>query len=460
MQGTHPVIGTVRPAYGIPTSRACEHAWEYRILSRSTGASSLPSVLYEQERGAMEVVYPICCGIDGHQATLTACLRRVSEDGQLTTELREFGTTYTALLALSDWLVAAHCPVVALESTGVDWKPIYHVLVGVVEVFIGNAYDMRRRPGKKTDKADAIWIAELLAHGLIQPSFIPPPEIRALRDLTRTRVALIQTRTQAKNRSQAILEDTNIKLASVASDVFGKSGRHMLEALIGGERDPQKLAAMALGKMKRKVPQLTLALTGQFTAHHGRLIQGALDLIDLLDRQLATIDTQIGALVEPLQPQIAQLDTIPGVDATAAWLILAEIGTDMRRFGSHARLASWAGVSPGNNESAGKRRRGKSRRGNRYLRRVLVQCAWAARKTATFLGRTFRRLEVRIGKKKAALAVAHKILVIIYHLLAEGTFYDEGRYAYSGPKQEERDQKRAIKALERLGSRVTIERVA
>jgi transposase len=180
----------------------------------------------------------------------------------------------------------------------------YHVLVGVVEVFIGNADDMRRRPGKKTDKADAIWIAELLAHGLIQPSFVPPPEIRALRDLTRTRVSLIQMRTQAKNRIQAVLEDTNIKLASVASDVFGKSGRQMLEALIAGEREPQKLAAMALGKMRRKLPQLELALTGQFTDHHGRIIQGALDLIDLLDRQIAEIDAQIGELVEPLQPQI------------------------------------------------------------------------------------------------------------------------------------------------------------
>jgi transposase len=408
----------------------------------------------------MDVVYPICCGVDGHQATLTACLRRVSQDGQITTELREFGTTYSDLLALSDWLVAEHCPVVALESTGVYWKPIYHVLVGVAEVFIGNAYDMRRRPGKKTDKADAIWIAELLAHGLIQPSFVPPPEIRALRDLTRTRVALIQTRTQAKNRIQAVLEDTNIKLASVASDVFGKSGRQMLDALIAGERDPQKLAAMALGKMRRKLPQLELALTGQFTDHHGRIIQGALDLIDLLNTQIAQIDEQIEELVEPLRPQIDQLDTIPGVNATAAWLIIAEIGTDMSRFGSHARLSSWAGVSPGNNESAGKRRRGKSRRGNRYLRRVLVQCAWGARKTATFLGRTFRRLEVRIGKKKAALAVAHKILVIIYHLLSEGTFYDEGRYEQVGPKQEARERKRAIKALERLGYRVTVESVA
>lgn len=314
----------------------------------------------------MDVVYPICCGIDGHQATLTAWLRRVSQDGQITTELREFGTTYPDLLTLSDWLVAAHCPVVARESTGVYWKPIYHVLVGVAEVFIGNADDMRRRPGKKTDKADALWIAELLAHGLIQPSFIPPPEIRALRDLTRTRVALIQTRPQAKNRIQAVLEDTNMKLASVASDVFGKSGRPMLNALMAGERDPKTLATMALGKMRRQLPQLELALTGQFTDHHGRIIQGALDLIDLLDRQLAEIDVHLGQLVESLHPQLEQLDTIPGVDATAAWLVIAEIGTDMSRCGSHARLAAWAGVSPGNNESAGKRRRGKSRRGKRY----------------------------------------------------------------------------------------------
>jgi transposase len=273
-------------------------------------------------------------------------------------------------------------------------------------------------------------------------------------------VSLIQTRTQAKNRLPAVLEDTNIKLASVVSDVFGTSGRHRLEALIAGERNPNKLAAMALGKLRRKLPQLEFALTGQFTDHHGRIIQGALDLIDLLDHQIAEIDVQIGELVEPLQPQIDQLDTIPGVEITAARLILAEIGTAMSHFGSHARLSSWAGVSPGNNESAGKRRRGKSRRGNRYLRRVFVQCAWGARKTPTFLGRTFRRLEVRIGKKKAALAVAHKLWVIIYHLLAEGTFYDEGRYVQVGPKQEERDRKRAIKALERLGYSVTLERVA
>jgi transposase len=408
----------------------------------------------------MQVVHPVCCGIDCHQAQLTACLRRVSEDGSITTALREFGTTYGELLALSDWLVAESCPVVAMESTGVYWKPVYHVLSAVVDVYIGNSYDMRRRPGKKTDKADATWIAELLAHGLIEPSFIPPPSIRALRDLTRTRVALVQTRTQAKNRIQGILQDTNIKMSSVITDVFGKSGRRMLEALIAGERNPKKLAAMALGKLKRKRSELELALTGQFTDHHGFIIEAALSLIDMVEGQLAELDARIGELVAPLEPQIEQLDSIPGIDATGAWHILAEIGTDMSRFGSATRLSAWAGVSPGNNESAGKRRRGKSRRGNRYLRRVLVQCAWGARKTPTFLGRTFRRLEVRIGKKKAAMAVAHKILVIIYHLLADGTFYDEGRYVHVGPKQEERDRKRAIKALERLGYNVTVERVA
>ena len=408
----------------------------------------------------MQVVYPVCCGIDVHQAQLTACLRRVSPEGQITTERRDFGTTYAELLALSDWLMESHCPVVAMESTGVYWRPVYHVLAGTVEVLVGNAREMRPRPGKKTDPADATWIAELLAHGLIRPSFVPPPMISALRDLTRTRVALVQTRTQAKNRVHKVLEDTNVKLSSVVTDLFGVSGRRMLAALIAGERDANTLAALALGKLRRKLPQLELALAGQFTAHHARLIQGALDLIDLLDRQIAELDQQIGELVHPLRPQITQLDSIPGVDETAARDILAEIGTDMSRFGDAARLASWAGLCPGNNESAGKRRHGRTRKGNRYLRRVLVQCAWAARKTPTFLGRTFRRLEARLGGKKAAMAVAHKILVLVYHLLAEGTVYDEQRYTHLQPRQEEQWRRRAVKALERLGYQVVLEKVA
>jgi transposase len=408
----------------------------------------------------MQVEHPVCCGIDVHKDTLTACLRRVEDNGQVHKEGREFATTYTSLLALSDWLVEQHCPVVAMESTGVYWKPVYHVLAGTVEVFIGNAHELRSRPGKKTDKRDAAWIAELLAHGLIRPSFVPPPESCALRDVTRTRVALVQTRSQSKNRVHKLLEDTNLKLGSVVSDLFGVTGRRMLAALVAGERDPQVLASLALGSLKHKRPQLALALTGQFTAHHGTLLGLLLELIEMLDRQIATLDQQIGALVAPLQAQIAQLDSIPGVDIIAARDILAEIGTDMSRFGDAARLASWAGVCPGNHESAGKRYRGKTRKGNRYLRRILVQCAWGARKTPTFLGRTFRRLEVRIGKKKAALAIAHKILVIVYHLLAAGTCYEEARYDQYNPRQEARERQRAIKALERLGYTVTVERAA
>jgi transposase len=408
----------------------------------------------------MQVVHPLCCGIDVHQARVTACLRQVHEDGQVTTEVREFATTYEALLALSEWLATQHCPVVAMESTGVYWKPVYHVLVGVVEVLVGNAREMRPRPGKKTDKADARWIAALLAHGLIRPSFVPPPEIRALRDLTRTRVGLVQTRTQAKNRVQKVLEDSNIKLASVVSDVFGKSGRQMLQALLAGERNAQKLASLALGRLRRKLPDLEVALTGQCTEHHGRLIAWSLELMDMLERQIAELDEQIRLLGEPFLPQIEQLDSIPGVDVTAARAILGEIGTDMSWFGSAARLASWAKVSPGNNASAGKRRQGRTGKGNRYLRRILVQCAGAARKTPTFLGRTFLRLEACLGGKRAAVAVGHKMLVIVYHLLWQGTYDEEQRYADQQPKQEERDRKRAIKALERLGYHVTVERVA
>jgi transposase len=361
-------------------------------------------------------VHPICCGIDVHQAQLTACLRRVDTDGQVTQEVREFATTYDALLTLSTWLTEQQCPVVALESTGVYWRPVYHVLVGTVEVLVSHAQEMRRRPGHKTDKADARWIAELLAHGLMRPSFIPPPPIGALRDLTRTRVALIQARTQANNRVVKVLEDTTIKLTSVVSDLFGRSGRRMLAALLAGERDPKTLAALALGVLRRKQSPLELALTGQFTEHHAWLIQGALELIDLLDRQIADLDQHVSELMAPLAPQMEQLISIPGVEATAARAILAEIGTEMRHFGSAARLASWTGVCPGNDESAGKRRSGRTRKGNRYLRRVLVQCAWAARKTPTFPGHTFRRLEGRLGGKKAAMAVAHKILVIRVYL--------------------------------------------
>jgi transposase len=408
----------------------------------------------------MQVMHPVCCGIVVHAAQLTACLRRVSEDGQITTELVEYGTTYRELLACRSWLHKQHCPVVALESTGVYSKPVYHVLSDTVDVHLANSRDVRQRTGKKTDKRDATWIAELLAHGLITPRCVPPPTIRALRDLTRTRVSLVQTRTQSKNRVYKILEDTNIKLARVVSDVFGTSARRMLDALMCGARDPAKPSVMALGSLRGKIPQREVALEGQCTAHHAKLIQGSRELVDVLGRQIAEMDQQIDELLGEMAPQLEQLESIPGVSDMTARDIIAEIGLDMTRFGSASRLASWAGLSPGNNESAGKRRKGRTRQGNRYLRRVLVPCAWATRKTSTFLGRTFRRLEARVGGMKAAVAVAQKILVIIYHLLLEGTLYEEERYDRLLPRQEERDRQRAIKARERLGYAVTLDKVA
>jgi transposase len=405
----------------------------------------------------VEVHHPICCGIDVHKAKLTACLRTVRSGSNVNKEIQSFDTTTKGLLELQTWLLEASCPVVAMESTGVYWKPVYHILRHAVEVIVGNARDIRNLPGKKTDTTDAQWIAELLAHGLIRPSFVPPPEICALRDLTRTRVKIVQMRTQSKNRVHKTLQDCNIKLSSVASETFGKSGRLMLDALIAGQRDPKVLAQMAKGVLRRKIPQLELALTGQFTDHHGLLIQLSLEQIDQFDEQIARIDAHLFEMCGPMLTEIRQLISIPGIDHRAARDILGEIGTDMTRFVSSGRLSSWASMCPGNNESAGKRRGGRTRKGNRWLRRTLCECAWATRKTDTHLGRCFRRLEKRIGGKKAAMAVGHKMLVIIYHLLSDGTFYEEERYELEQPREKERQRSRAVRLLESMGYEVTLE---
>ena len=318
---------------------------------------------------------------------------------------------------------------------------------------MANSHAVRQRPGHKTDQRAATWSAELLAPGLIKPRCVPPPEMRALRDLTRTRVSLVQRRTHAQNRVYKIVADTTITLASVVSEVCGTSARRLLEAWVAGERDAAKLSAMALGSWRRKIPQLAVALAGPCTAHHAKLIAGALELVDVRGRQSVAMDQQLHELLGPI-------DSLPGVNEITVRDILAEMGLDMTRCGSASWLSAWAGWSPGHHESAGKRRQGRPRQGKRYLRRVLVQCAWATRKTSTFLGRTFRRLEARLGGKKAAVAVTHKIVVLISHLLLEGPFYEEERYERLVPRQEERERKRALKALERLGSAVTLEKVA
>jgi transposase len=371
-----------------------------------------------------------------------------------------FDTTMRGLTSLLEWLVENECKIAAMESTGVYWKPVYHVLSPVVTVWVANAAEVKQRRGKKTDKADAKWLAELLAHDLIQPSFVPPPMISALRDMVRTRTALVNSRTQAKNRVLAVLEDTNIKLSSVASDPFGRSGRAMMDALVAGYHDPKALAQMAKGILRRKIPQLEAALEGSFTEHHAALIRLSLAAVDLFNDQIAELDGRIAAMVDPIRKEVDLTKSIPGVQETAARAIIAEIGTDMSRFVSQDRLSSWAGVCPGNNESAGKRKSGKVRRGNRHLKRILIECAWATRKTNSFLGRTFRRLEARIGGKKAAVAVGHKILVIIFHLLSEGTVYNDGKYDLPSPKEGLRQQKRAIDTLQRLGFEVTLKPAA
>ena len=404
----------------------------------------------------MEMVHPICCGLDVHQASISACMRQVMADGMIKLESRTFDTTMRGLTSLLEWLKENGCMIAAMESTGVYWKPVYHVLSPVVTVWVANAAEVKQRRGKKTDKADAKWLAELLAHDLIQPSFVPPPMISALRDMVRTRTALVNSRTQAKSRVLAVLEDTNIKLSSVASDPFGRSGRAMMDALVAGYHDPKALAQMAKGILRRKIPQLEAALEGSFTEHHATLIRLSLAAVDLFNDQIAELDGRIDAMVDPIRKEVDLTKSIPGIQETAARAIIAEIGTDMSRFVSPARLASWAGLCPGNNESAGKRKTGKTRRGNRHLKRILIECAWATRKTNSFLGRTFQRLQARIGGKKAAMAVGHKILVIIFHLLNEGTVYNDGKYDRPSPKEELRQQKRAIETLRRLGFEVTL----
>jgi transposase len=404
----------------------------------------------------METIHLVCCGLDVHQASVSACLRRVNAEGTVSVESRDFGTTVKGLTALADWLVEEGCPIAAMESTGVYWKPVWHILSPMLDVWILNARDVKQRRGKKRDRADAKWIAELLAHDLVQPSFVPPPRIGALRDLVRMRTVLVQTRTQVKNRVLAVLEDTNVKLASVVSDPFGVSGRKMLEALVKGERDCALLSELAMGVLRRKIPQLKEALQGSFTVHHAFLIRLGLESLDQCNRQISEMDSQIDCLMEPLQEEASRLTSIPGVGQTAARIILSEIGTDMTRFGSAGRLASWAGLSPGNNESAGKRQSGKTCKGNRYLRRITVECAWVARKTNSFLGRTFCRLQARIGGKKAAVAIGHKILVIVFHLLNEGHLYDDGRYDHLKQREQRRQANRALATLQRLGYQVAL----
>lgn len=405
----------------------------------------------------MDLLYPHCAGLDVHKDTVVVCVRHHGASGRVQKEVRTFGTVTRDLLALSDWLVAEGVTHAAMESTGVYWRPVYNLLEGRCALLLVNAQHIKQVPGRKTDVKDCEWIAQLLQHGLLRGSFVPPQPMRELRELTRQRTQLVAQKASVANRIQKVLEDANLKLGSVASDVLGKSGRAMLEALIAGETDPAKLADLAMRRMRQKIPQLQLALTGRVTEHHRFLFKLLLDEVTALEGFIERLSRRIEEAVVPFAEAQQRLMTIPGVDVRVSEKVLAELGTNMDVFANERHVSSWVGISPGSNESAGKQRSGRTTKGNRWLRSVLVQAAWAAsRQKNCYLAAQYRRLAGRRGKKRALIAVAHSLLVIIYHVLKRGTIYQELGPDFFDRTNKERLTRHLIRRLESLGNEVTV----
>lgn len=408
----------------------------------------------------MQVIYERCCGLDVHKRTITACvLKWLGSDWQK--EIRQFGTMTKDLLGLSDFLVREGCTHVAMESTGVYWKPVYNILEGQFELLVVNAQHLKAVPGRKSDVRDAEWIAELLAHGLLRGSFVPPPSVRELRELTRYRTSLVRDRARTINRLQKVLEGANIKLASVVSDIDGVSARLMLEALVAGERDTEQLANLAKGRLKEKRAQLVEALSGRLQPHQSFLIAEHLAQLDYLEGAIERLSCEIEERLRPFEQEIAWLDTIPGVNRRTAEVLWAETGGDMSRFASARHLASWAGMCPGNNESAGKRRTGRTRKGSPWLRHCLVEAAHGAAHTKNkYLSSQYHRLAARRGKKKAQVAVGHSILVIAYHLLTRKQAYADLGANYFDERDRQAVTKRCLNRLQRLGYKVSLEKLS
>jgi transposase len=406
----------------------------------------------------MQVLYPHCAGLDVHKKVLVACRIIPDEQGNAVAQTRRFSTMTDDLLALSEWLTEGQITHVAMESTGEYWKPVYNILEGCFELLVVNAQHIKHVPGRKTDVKDAEWIAQLLQLGLLRPSFIPPPGQRELRELTRHRTGFIQERARLINRIQKVLESANIKLACVATNVLGVSGRAILDALIQGQDDAAFLAELARGRMRSKRADLERALTGYVREHHRFLLCELLCQIDSLDETIARFDEQIGRWLAPFAESVALLDTIPGIAQEAAETIVAELGQDMARFPTARHLAAWAGVAPGNHESAGKRLSSRIRSGNRTLRATLTQAAHAAaRSKDTYLSSLFHRLASRRGKKRAIMAVAHSMVVAIYYMLSRRQPYQELGPGYLDQLKPEAVKRRLIGRLEGLGYTVMVE---
>ena len=408
----------------------------------------------------MELVYERCCALDVHKRQVTACVHVPDRQGKRTELRAEFQTMTPDLLAMRDWLKGLGVSCVAMEATGVYWKPVYHLLEDDFELLLVNAQHVKNVPGRKTDVGDAQWLCQLLEHGLLRASFVPPKPQRELRDLTRYRKSLVWERAREANRLQKLLEDANIKLSDVASDVLGASGRAMLAALCGGNNDPAALAELARGKLRAKLPALETALQGRFSSHHALLLSHLLSHIDYLDQSIDSLSAEIEERLDPFAQQRELLCTIPGVAERTAEVILAELGPDMGRFPSHRHAASWAAICPGNDESAGKRKTGKTRKGDRWLRTALVEAANSAagRTKDTYLRAQYLRVKRRQGHKKAIVAVAHSILVAAYYILSEQKPYQElGGDFFIRRQDQERLTQRLVRQLERLGQRVTLE---
>lgn len=410
----------------------------------------------------MKPILERCAGLDVHKKTVVACRVIQLKNGDGDTETRTFGTTTRDLLQLADWLHSANVTHVAMESTGVYWKPVFNILESQCEVMLVNAKHIKQVPGRKSDVKDAEWIAQLLQHGLLKASYVPETPQRHLRDLVRYRTKLIQDRSSEVNRVQKILEDANIKLAAVVSDIMGVSARDMLSQLLKGADDPKAMAQLARGRMRSKIDELEQALTGFVQEHHRLMLRLHLEHIDYLNAQIVRLEEVIEQAIIPFDdPDVVErLTEIPGISVHTAHIIIAELGIDMSRFDSAGHAASWAGLTPGKNESAGRNFSSKTAKGNKYLKSALVQAAHTQRRADNYLGAQYRRLARRRGSKRAAVAVAHSILVIVYHLLRDGTRYQERGSDYFDKHDRGHLERSLVKRLEQLGNKVRLEPLA